>query len=1507
VSSSYLKSLQLAKQLEERAKEALRTREQAEQQFKAAEELLDRGKRIDADLAGAQRAAADYTNALTAKDYKAALGHATKAAELAREAVSARIAAIVASASSQVALVEEAGKEAKGARELLTGAQNALASADFDGALKQADEAWKTAAKLLHEYFSESISEAQGLILQAQDLGKDTKVFEDLLARARSAVADEEFSAALGQMQECLQLVGEDLGAEIRETQEGVRDLVEMGEELGADLAKARDFMERSTKSLDSWKYAEASNQLRRAETEAERVVSPKFHEAIRQLKEDLRAAKKIGREPAGQAELIEEASAAFKHKHFSEASRLLSRAKGEVSQTSFQIVLEAIQRSRDKFVLAKKVGLDLSEPMERLNRARESLKGSRFEEALAHAEGAGREIEKAVAGFNRARDHIAKLADTLRLASEIDAELASAKQQLTRARAAFESKDYEGTDRAATDGIAQLERQLRAHCESRLAHTKKLLGLARGLRAEVESADGELARAETSLAEGALVDGARALQSAQAGAEAALTAALSERIANTEAFLTQYQGEADLTPVQSRLTAARTSLQNKDFAAALQSADDVSHELEVLGREETERLLQKARAALADLKSADVATDDLQTLLDQAEERYSSKLVGEVPVLANEIITRVEEKGHQLLQTAVSSIKDTIEEGGRLGLDIAEARLAVKEARELAETRWRAALEKVLQAKRQLHGQIERHFRIKELIVRGLGLVEEAKRSRVDVSAQSRRLDQASAAFDRGLYDEAERTVGETLAELESAMGLYLSAKLILAGKEVLEFCDEFKIEAAGARAAVDRAKEHMRVKRYDQALAAGKEAEAAFLTILAGAAETELRAAQIEATQARDLGIDTLGAEKLLEKAEGLLKSNAHQEALRTIRVAREEVDQVRGLSSQAALEIKAARDRLREAELLGVSAVELKGLLDQATEALEKHQYAIAQELARKAAGQAGASSQKEAERLLGVLKGRREKSGPGSLERGVFERALAAGREHLRAKQYAEVFRSVAQSESELEQVELQRDMSAQAVAMARSKLEMAAAEGIRSPEAQADLEAAEAALRDEHHVDAIGLAIRSGDNLHQVQERMEELRLALKNAEDRIRRLERVGIDAQICRGLLEEAHNQLFRGDLAVSRQSLDNCVTTATELFEESVRKLMEEGRTLVEELRKLGVDPAPYLELLRVAERSYDDKLWDFAFEQAQQARDASKLAIQKKLDDLRHEVVARIEFVKGTGAATKSVEDLVLESEDLFDQNRYAEAFAALMRSDEDLHQLEGLQKRYLDSSYAAESAIANARRYGVSTKDIEKLIRLADLEREKDYEAAIDLLAEAAELAKTSLDKLGPQLAVALGGADLVTDTWGTIPITVSNESKSLAKDVRMSAVGDFESKPASPVGQLRGGDRQTISLEIKPRRAGLLPIRIQVTFGRLFDEVAQTVELEEAVQVSAHPKEFIVRRAAAPAKCAYCYGRIKPDFEVVSCLCGAVTHLNCAQRNEACPNCGRSFAGLRAST
>lgn len=75
---SYLKHIQLSKQLEERAKEATKFRQLAEKELEKAEKGIDRAKRIDANVAEAEAAFSEANDAVKSKDYKLALERATE-------------------------------------------------------------------------------------------------------------------------------------------------------------------------------------------------------------------------------------------------------------------------------------------------------------------------------------------------------------------------------------------------------------------------------------------------------------------------------------------------------------------------------------------------------------------------------------------------------------------------------------------------------------------------------------------------------------------------------------------------------------------------------------------------------------------------------------------------------------------------------------------------------------------------------------------------------------------------------------------------------------------------------------------------------------------------------------------------------------------------------------------------------------------------------------------------------------------------------------------------------------------------------------------------------------------------------------------------------------------------------------------------------------------------------------------------------------------------------------
>ena len=79
MAGNYLKSLQLAKQLEERAREATRNKEKAEEEYETLQKFLETCKDNDTDLTEVEPIISEFNASMNSKDYQSAIAQVRKA------------------------------------------------------------------------------------------------------------------------------------------------------------------------------------------------------------------------------------------------------------------------------------------------------------------------------------------------------------------------------------------------------------------------------------------------------------------------------------------------------------------------------------------------------------------------------------------------------------------------------------------------------------------------------------------------------------------------------------------------------------------------------------------------------------------------------------------------------------------------------------------------------------------------------------------------------------------------------------------------------------------------------------------------------------------------------------------------------------------------------------------------------------------------------------------------------------------------------------------------------------------------------------------------------------------------------------------------------------------------------------------------------------------------------------------------------------------------------------
>jgi hypothetical protein len=344
-----------------------------------------------------------------------------------------------------------------------------------------------------------------------------------------------------------------------------------------------------------------------------------------------------------------------------------------------------------------------------------------------------------------------------------------------------------------------------------------------------------------------------------------------------------------------------------------------------------------------------------------------------------------------------------------------------------------------------------------------------------------------------------------------------------------------------------------------------------------------------------------------------------------------------------------------------------------------------------------------------------------------------------------------------------------------------------------------------------------------------------------------------------------------------------------------------MEQNRLMIAKAKSMGINTKSAEDLLEVANTSFSEKLWDFAYQQAIACKDNSISLISKKISNLINDVQGKTDGLRKLGASVTMVEKIVGEARKAHENEDIEGAFQLLMDADRKTMGLEDSYKKYLDISIAAESAMENLGRFGLSKREPERLIAMAEIEKEKDYDSAIELVAEALDTAKELVEAYSAEITGRIKATGLQEAVESELTINMTNIGKAVAKDVSAEVVGDFEIIDVGMIAALMPHTEVQLKVKLVPKRSGNVPVSVKLTSKRQFDGRPQIFEIEDSVNVFPAGPPFKLGRASETTRCISCQGRVKPGFDIVTCRCGGQLHLSCAKRTSECPVCGQKYS------
>ncbi len=1480
---------QLRRQLEQKSKEITRTRQAAEDGLKTAQEVIDAARRIDANVVEAEKVLADATAAMGDKDYRLAADKAAEAAERGKRLYRERALAILDSSTALTTLAKGVGADVVEAEAALAKGRDALAAENLAEVVDYAKKAWKRSEKSLSEHLSSSFSRVQALILSAKNLGRDVAPVEDLLSRARSAVEANNFASALEFTQEGLDTIKEDLTSAVDKDLREAEDLLHAAQELGADVTKANTFLERARSDIANLEFEKANNALRQSRTESERAIQRSLEGRLTDFSKFLAEARAIGADPSAAEGHFKTAQEALKGGNYREGAQLAKQGFQALQDAQFQRVVASIAASREKFVAAVNLGIDLQEPLSDLGNARQALQRSAFREAMDWAQKADDAVDQIVAQYREAQERLKALHRDFAEAEARGVDARTARGRAEQARDAYQAHDLAALGKAVDAAHEELRKSEREQVMRTIERAEFILTVGEQSGADVSAASKLLEEAVVATKANEHRRALDLVGQAQGMAEETLRRHIADR-ATVLRSAAPHVGDdaAELRSILSRVDAA---LASNDYEGAFRGLEEGRRFVDERTRASAEASVQSLGLAvqLGVGLGVDVAAEEsLHRELSDAlaagkvadamgsRDRLQASLAGVSDRLLKGVATRIAQA--QALHIDVDEMVDLLRRA-QMALSVqnyAEGFTLLKESGELAS--------KATALYRQAHDSLSA----------AAAFVADARKHSVDVTKIVEILVDAKKAFERLDFAQTIELSARAKAETEKLNVLYASAQRILSNKDKIEIASRLGIDAPHLHDLATEAKDSMKAKDYDRSLQLASKADEEYASLIREKIASLLTTSESIVGSVEGVNLAPINDEAL--RAKSALESGELGRAADLALHLRETLERLKKQGEEADASIKRIRELVSDAEAMNLEVPGALSLLEKAVRAYKMGAF----EEAMDHVAQAEAEVARERDQGIATMMQRFEDSISRAKREGTdtrsAERLYDRAREFFRAKKYRQALATALQSEAEAERVALQQGMATQAVSTIDGKLR-----SLARPAPSVDVLAEEArrALAAGDYVKALDFAIQASDALA-------EFRTAFDEAQDvRIRAAalrqtaREIGTDASRLDRFIADGDDALAAGDVATARTSFTQCLEWGLGLLRSDLKESLSGAEGMVAACRKLDIDPTPVQNKLSEARTQIDAENFAAASARIGEGRALAQKALAARMTKTLAEAAENLAHAKKLGSDTGSAEELLRQANEKASRGEYEAALDVAGRAVERVESVKVVEKRFIDLTFKADTTIRNGKKYGIDMHAAEKRLAESMDARRRDMAEGIRVAEDAYRLAWEAVEAFAPNLkgTLEVGPAKLNEPTDATL--TLENVGKGLAKDVRVRILGDAEAEGLHELPALRARGKEALTFRLKMTAPGSVPLAIQLISHRVFDDKEYVQEMIGQVDVAETPAERPRKLLAnLESRCPICKGAIKKGFKVVQCACGRDFHELCASRVGRCPVCFR---------
>jgi tetratricopeptide (TPR) repeat protein len=372
----FVEALELARKGEHAVNKLISNYEGAKEELQLITQAVSRASKIGVDTTHISDLMKQAKAAFDAKDYRKATELISKCRETIEGAMHERTTQIIEVSEGILSIGEKTGSDVKKAREYINQASVAIKENDYEKAIELANKSKEVAGGDIKEGIYTEIKVFANVVNSIEE-GEERNSCVKLLTSAKKVLEQQNYEEAYGYIIECQNIIEVYAKASIEVAQVTIATLGEMKSETSEFeklLSKSKSFIEKQ-------EYSEALSISKKIVQDVNEQQEEIVTDLCSILNDNIQQAKDVGMDITEQNNRLVAAKEAIGKKFFKKAYIVLTQSKDETISflEQHKKLSEEIRTVGSQIEEAMRNGVDMSDPMKKLDIAEKTLKAGDF------------------------------------------------------------------------------------------------------------------------------------------------------------------------------------------------------------------------------------------------------------------------------------------------------------------------------------------------------------------------------------------------------------------------------------------------------------------------------------------------------------------------------------------------------------------------------------------------------------------------------------------------------------------------------------------------------------------------------------------------------------------------------------------------------------------------------------------------------------------------------------------------------------------------------------------------------------------------------------------------------------------------------------------------------------------------------------------------------------------------------------------------------------------------